>query len=81
MCCTTVQLTPITNIINLTLKSSIFQEALKLSHVHDSAVEDAFIIERLYYFLKPFSNINFESKFLEEIIAKLIPSACKSSQI
>ena len=78
--CVDVLLTPITNIVNLSLKSGVFPDTLKLSHItlllkKTSLSKDDIKNDR------PVSNLNFISKLQEKNIAKRIRSHLVSNDL
>ena len=75
-----VLLTPITNIGNLSLKSGVFPDTLKLSHITPLLKEPSLSKDDMKNY-RPVSNLNFISKLLEKNIAKRIPSHLVSNDL
>ena len=75
-----VLLTPITNIINLSLKSGVFPDTLKLSHLTPLLKKPSLSKDDMKNY-RPVSNLNFISKLLEKIIAKRIRSHVESNDL
>ena len=69
--CVDVLLTPINNKVNLSLKSGVFPDTLKLSHITPLLKKPSLSKDEMKNY-RPVSNLNFISKLLEKIIAKRI---------
>ena len=69
--CVDVLLTPITNKVNLSPKSGVFPDTLKLSHITPLLKKPSISKDEMKNY-RPVSNLNFISKLLEKIIAKRI---------
>ena len=71
--CVDVLLTPITNIVNLFLKSGVFPDTLKLSHITPLLMKPSLSKDDIKNY-RPVSNLNFISKLLEKKFAKRMRS-------
>ena len=78
--CVDVLLTPITNIVNLSLKSGVFPDTLKLSHITPLLKKPSLSKDDMTNY-RPVSNLNFTSKLLEKNIAKRIRSHLESNDL
>ena len=78
--CVDVLLTPITNIVNLSLKSGVFPDTLKLSHITPLLKKPPLSKDDMTNY-RPVSNLNFISKLLEKIIANRIRSHLQSNDL
>ena len=78
--CVDVLLIPTTNIVNLSLKSGVFPDTLKLSHIIPLLKKPSLSKDDMKKY-RPVSNLNFISKLLEEIIAKRIRSHLESNDL
>ena len=78
--CVDVLLTPITNIVNLSLKSGVFPDTLKLSHITPLIRKPSLSKDDMKNY-RPVSNLNFISKLLEKNIAKRIRSHLESNDL
>ena len=75
-----VLLTPITNIIELSLKLGVFPDTLKLSHITPLLKKPSLSKDHMKNY-RPVSNLNFISKLLEKIIAKPNHSHLESNDL
>ena len=71
--CLDILLTPITNIVNLSLESGSFPDVLKVSHVTPLIKKPALSKDDMKNY-RPVSNLNFISKIIEKIISNRIRS-------
>ena len=78
--CVDVLLTPITNIVNLSLKLGVFPDTLKLSHITLLLKKPSSSKDDMKNY-RPVSNLNFISKLLEKNIAKGIRSHLESNDL
>ena len=78
--CVDVLLTPITNIVNLSLKSGVFPDTLKLSHITPLLKKPSLSKDDMTNY-RPVSKFNFISKLLGKNIAKRIRSHLESNDL
>ena len=71
--CLDILLTPITNIVNLSLESGSFSDVLKVSHITPLLKKPSLSKDDLKNY-RPVSNLNFISKIIEKIISNRIQS-------
>ena len=71
--CLDILLTPITNIVNLSLESGSFPDVLKVSHITPSLKKPSLSKDDMKNY-RPVSNLNFISKIIEKIISNRIRS-------
>ena len=72
--------TPITNIVNLSLKSGVFPDTLKMAHMTPLLKKPSLSKDDMKIY-RPVSNLNFISKLLEKNIAKRIRSHLESKDL
>ena len=78
--CVDVLLTPITNIVDLSLKSGVSPDMLKLLHITPLVKKPSLSKDDMENY-RPVSNLNFISKLMEKIIAKRIRSHLESNDL
>ena len=78
--CVDVLLTPITNIVNLSLKSGVFPDTLKLSHITPLLKKPSLSKDDIKNY-RPVLNLNFISQLLDKHIAKRVRSHLKSNDL
>ena len=71
--CLDILLTPITNIVNLSLESGSITDVLKVSHITPLLKKPSLSKEDMENY-RPVSNLNFISKIIEKIISNRIRS-------
>ena len=72
--------TPITNKVNLSLKSGVFPDTLKMAHMTPLLKKPSLSKDDMKNY-RPVSNLNFISKLLEKNIAKRIRSHLESKDL
>ena len=78
--CVGVLLTPITNIVSLSLKSGVFPDTIKLSHLTPLLKKPSLSKDDIKHY-RPATNLNFISKLLEKNISKRIRSHSESNDL
>ena len=78
--CVDVLLTPIINIINLSLKPSVFPDTLKLLHITPLLKKPSLSKDDMKNY-RPVSNLDFKSKMLRKNLAKRIRSHLESNDL
>ena len=73
-------MTPITNLVNLSLKSGVFPDMLKMSHITPLLKKPSLSKDDMKNY-RPASNLNFISKLLEKIIATRIRFHLESNDL
>ena len=77
--CLDILLTPITNIVNLSLESGSFPDVLKVSHITPLLKKPSLSKDDMKNY-RPVSNLNLISKIIEKIIFKSYPVPSRQNQ-